>query len=226
MMHYGFTFAVKIKFFYISEIMTNYKLNVYGWEVEALGHTLTNEQVQQIKDLMEENGYELWQCRSELEELGILDDIYNPDLFHVTRALDNGGCLFKVYDETEQNVICEFEMKDLGDFYEMMGEDEEKKYTYEGLIAIPELIDGVDNVLFIADENKGGIVQFSFESETVPTPQDFCVLGGAVETPEGEWDFISKYFYKGQLLEEEDYLDNTGKASTMEIYTKDGDLIN
>ena len=207
--------------------MTKYKLHVYGWEVEAMGHTLTDEQVQQIKDLMEENGYDqLWECRTDLEDLGIVDDIYNPELFHVSRALDNGSNYFRVYDENEENVVCEFEVKDLGDFYEMLGEEEENKYPYEGYIAIPELIEGVDNILFIADENKGGIGQFIFESDEVPTPQDFCVLGGGIETPEGEWDIISKYFYKGQLLEVDDHLDNSGKASTMEIYTKDGDLIN
>jgi hypothetical protein len=208
--------------------MTKYRLQVYGWEVDAMGHTLTDEQVQQIKDLMEENGYDqLWECRTDLEELGIVEDIYNPELFHVSRALDNGSVFFKVYDENEENVICEFEMKDLGDFYEVMGDDEtiDAKYPYENYFAVPEIIEGVDNVLFIADENKGGITQFIFESDTVPTPQDFCVLGGSIETPEGEWDIISKYFYKGELLEVEDHLDNSGKASTMEIYTKDGDVI-
>ena len=209
--------------------MAKYRLHVYGWEVEAMGHTLNDEQVQQIKNLMEENGYEqLWECRTDLEELGIVEDIYNPELFHVSRALDNGSTFFKVYDENEENVICEFEMKDLGDFYEVMGDDEtiDEKYPYENYFAVPEIIEGVNNVLFIADENKGGIVQFLFESDSVPTPQDFCVLGGGIETPEGEWDIISKYFYKGQLLEVDDHLDNSGKASTMEIYTKDGDFIN
>jgi len=53
----------------------------------------------------------------------------------------------------------------------------------------------------------------------------FCFLNGDVGTPEGDWDFVSKYFYKGQLLEVYDHLDNTGKATTAEIYTKDGDII-
>jgi hypothetical protein len=83
----------------------------------------------------------------------------------------------------------------------------------------------VDNILFIADENKGGIVQFEFESDEVPTAKDFCFLNGDIGTPEGDWDFISKYFFKGQLLEEHDYLDNSGKAATVEIYTKNGNII-
>ena len=208
--------------------MSKYKLNVYGWEMEAVGHSITNEQVQSIKDLMEENGYEsVSECIFELEDEGILDDLYSPDLFHISRALDNGRLWFQVYDENEENVIVEFEPKDMGDYYDLIGDDDfiEENYPYEGYLAIPEDMDGVDNILFVAHENKGGVVQLEFESDEVPTAKDFCFLNGDVGTPEGDWDFVSKYFYKGQLLEVYDHLDNTGKASTAEIYTKDGDII-
>lgn len=208
--------------------MSKYKLNVYGWEMEAVGHTLTNEQVQSIKDLMEENGYEsVSECIFELEDEGILDDLYSPDLFHISRALDNGRLWFQVYDENEENVVLEFEPKDMGDYYDLIGDDDfiEENYPYEGYLAIPEDMDGVENILFVAHENKGGVVQLEFESDEVPTAKDFCFLSGDVGTPEGDWDFVSKYFYKGQLLEVYDHLDNTGKASTAEIYTKDGDTI-
>ena len=208
--------------------MAKYKLNVYGWEMEAVGHTLTNEQVQSIKDLMEENGYEsVSECIFELEDEGILDDLYSPDLFHISRALDNGRLWFQVYDENEENVVLEFEPKDMGDYYDLIGDDDfiEENYPYEGYLAIPEDMDGVENILFVAHENKGGVVQLEFESDEVPTAKDFCFLSGDVGTPEGDWDFVSKYFYKGQLLEVYDHLDNTGKSSTAEIYTKDGDII-
>ena len=208
--------------------MAKYKLNVYGWEVEALGHSLTNEQVERIQELMEENGYdELWECRFDLEDEGIIEDLYNPNLFHISKALDNGATWFRVYDENEENVVLEFEPKDMGDYYDLIGDDDviEEKYPYEGYLAIPEDMEGVDNILFIADENKGGVVQLEFESDEVPTAKDFCFLSGDVGTPEGDWDFVSKYFYKGQLLEVYDHLDNTGKSSTAEIYTKDGDII-
>lgn len=208
--------------------MAKYKLNVYGWEMEAVGHSITNEQVQSIKDLMEENGYEsVSECIFELEDDGILDDLYSPDLFHISRALDNGRLWFQVYDENEENVIVEFEPKDMGDYYDLIGDDDfiEENYPYEGYLAIPEDMDGVENILFVAHENKGGVVQLEFESDEVPTAKDFCFLNGDVGTPEGDWDFVSKYFYKGQLLEVYDHLDNTGKASTAEIYTKDGDII-
>lgn len=208
--------------------MANYILHVYGWEMEALAHSLTNEQVASIQELMEENGYnELWECRYDIENEGIIYDLYNPDLFHISKALDNGATWFKVYDENEKNVILEFEPKDMGDYYDLIGDDDviEEKYPHENYLAIPEYMDSLNNILFVADENKGGVVQLKFESDEIPSPKDFCTLGGTIETPEGDWDFISKYFFKGELLEVYDHLDNSGKASTVQIFKSDGEVI-
>ena len=33
-----------------------YKLEMYGWSVEAMGHSLNDSQVKSIQDLMESNG--------------------------------------------------------------------------------------------------------------------------------------------------------------------------
>jgi hypothetical protein len=76
------------------------------------------------------------------------------------------------------------------------------------------------------DENKGGIFTFTFESDTVPTPSDFTYSTGSIDTPDGDYDFVDKIFFKGRPLEIKDNLDNSGKASTVKIFTLDGDTIN
>jgi hypothetical protein len=207
--------------------MTKYKLEMYGWEVEATGHSLTDEQVKQIQDLMETNGYsELWESRNDLEEEGIIDDLYNPDLFHVSRGLDNSGLWFSLKDDKD-NEVLRFEPSDMEDIYEMLG-DSADDIPYEGYLAIPGegKNENIDNILVVIDENKGGICEYEmFESDEVPTAKDFCVQHGDIATPDGDWDFISKVFYKGKDLEVYDHLDNSGKASTIEIYTRDGQII-
>jgi hypothetical protein len=75
------------------------------------------------------------------------------------------------------------------------------------------------------DENKGGIANYVFESDVVPTKEDISYQSGDVATPNGDWDFISKFFFKGEELEVVDYLDNRGKSSSVEIYLKNGDTI-
>ena len=207
--------------------MTKYKLEMYGWEVEATGHSLTDEQVKQIQDLMETNGYsELWESRNDLEEEGIIDDLYNPDLFHVSRGLDNSGLWFSLKDDKD-NEVLRFEPSDMEDIYEMLG-DSADDIPYEGYLAIPGegKNENIDNILVVFDENKGGICEYEmFESDELPTAKDFCVQHGDIATPDGDWDFISKVFYKGKDLEVYNHLDNRGKASTIEIYTRDGQII-
>lgn len=206
--------------------MAKYKVEFYGWEMEAQGFALTNEQVEDIRELMDENGVdELWEIRSEMEDLGI--DIWDAgDLFDLSKPLYNDTFWGQVIDESG-NVVLKIEYTDFGDLYDNIGDDNEieDKYPYENYVALPEFLDDTDNVLFVVDENKGGLFECSFESDEEPKASDFSLMGGTIETPEAEWDFVSRIFFKDQELEIEDYLDNNGKAATVEIYTNDGETI-
>jgi|TARA_B110000977_G_scaffold38270_1_gene51463 hypothetical protein len=200
-----------------------YKLEVYGWSVEAMAHSLNNKQLEKIEILMKDNNYdELWESRSELED--IVGDLWSPDLFQMNAPLDNGSLFFTVKDENEK-VVLEFEENDLGDHYENVG-DVDTLFDYESYYANPDYRnDNIKHIMFIADENKGGIYEMLFDSDKEPKPEDFSVMGGGIDTPEGEWDFISRFFFKDKLLEIDDWLDNSGKSTTMEIYTQDGRVI-
>lgn len=208
--------------------MAKYKLEVYGWEMEALAHSITDEQVERIQEIMDENEYDdLTEARWDLEDEGVLDDMYNPDLYHVSGPMDNNTVFFELYNESGEKILT-FDYSEVGDIYDNVGDDDviEADYPYQSHLAIPEDMEGVDNVLALFDENKGGIWEMNFESDEVPTAKDFSYQGGSVETPDGDWDFITRVFFKDQLLEVSDHLDNRGKASTMEIYRKDGSVIN
>lgn len=199
-----------------------YTLKTYGWEMDAIGKSLTNEQVSEIKQLMEDNGYdELWMARHDLEnDLGI--DIWDGDLFRISKAFDNGTLTCVLHDE-EDNEILQFgpnEMMDVDDLIE----DYYEKNGYDIYDANPNE-DESNNVYLSVDENKGGLYVMTFESEEVPTPKDFAYTRGNIETPDGDWDFISKILFKGQELEVTDWLDNSGKAATVEIFTSDGEQI-
>lgn len=204
-----------------------YTVEFYGWEMDAQGYSVDDIQVDQVMELMEDHGAdELWEVRSELEDIGI--DIWDEgDLFHISKPFYNDTFWGQVKDE-EGNIVCEIDYNELGDLYDYVGDDDdiEEMYPYENYIALPEFLDDTDNVLLIVDENKGGLFESSFESDTVPTSSDFSLMGGTIETPEGEYDFVSRVFFKDQELEAEDHLGNRGKAATVELYTKDGNTIN
>jgi hypothetical protein len=201
--------------------MAKYKLNCYGWSLEAIGKILTDEQVKKIEDLMKKAGYEeLWEVRHDLDEL--LDiDIWDGDLFHVSKAFDNGTMYFTVEDDMEKEVLA-FDIDETGD----LDEDYYDKNEYVNYDTFPK-----DkklqprNTYLSVDENKGGLYYMEFESDEVPNSKDFTFTTGCIETPNGDWDFIDKIFYKGEELEVVDWLDNSGKSSTLEIFTHDDRIL-
>jgi hypothetical protein len=201
--------------------MAKYKLNCYGWSLEAIGKILTDEQVKKIEDLMKKAGYEeLWEVRHDLDEL--LDiDIWDGDLFHVSKAFDNGTMYFTVEDDMEKEVLA-FDIDETGD----LDEDYYDKNEYVNYDTFPK-----DkklqprNTYLSVDENKGGLYYMEFESDEVPSSKDFTFTTGCIETPNGDWDFIDKIFYKGKELEIVDWLDNSGKSSTLEIFTHDDRIL-
>ena len=123
--------------------MAKYKLNCYGWSLEAIGKSLTDEQVKKIEDLMKKAGYEeLWEVRYDLEEL--LDiDIWDGELFHVSKAFDNGTMYFTVEDDMEKQVLS-FDIDQTGELDENYYEENE----YVGYDSFPNETD------FIAFNNS------------------------------------------------------------------------
>ena len=199
--------------------MAKYKLNCYGWSLEAIGKSLTDEQVKKIEDLMKNVGYEeLWEVRHDLDEL-LNIDIWDGDLFHISKAFDNGTMYFTVEDDMEKEVLA-FDIDETGD----LDTDYYEENDYVGYDSFPKE-DEPRNVYLSVDENKGGLYYMEFETDEVPTAKDFTYATGSIETPNGDWDFIDKIFYKGQELEIVDWLDNSGKSSTLEIYTHDDRII-
>ena len=201
--------------------MTKYKLNCYGWSLEAIGKTLTDEQVKKIEDLMKKAGYEeLWEVRHDLDDL--LDiDIWDGDLFHVSKAFDNGTMYFTVEDDMEKEVLG-FDIDETGDLDEYYY-DKNEYVNYDTFPKDKKL--QPRNTYLSVDENKGGLYYMEFESDEVPSSKDFTFTTGCIETPNGDWDFIDKIFYKGEELEIVDWLDNSGKSSTLEIFTHDDRIL-
>jgi hypothetical protein len=199
--------------------MKKYKLNSYGWSMEAIGKSLTNEEVLKTEELIKEKGSEfIWEVRFDIDDLFEMD-IWDGDLFHISKAFDNNTAYFVIEDEEGKEVL-NFEIKDFAELDEGYYDNNEF-LEYDAFGNLEEN----KNVYVSIDENKGGMFLMEFESEEIPTEKDFTYTTGSIVTPEGDWDFIDKIFFKGQPLEIEDYLDNSGKSSSCMIYTLDGETI-
>jgi hypothetical protein len=199
--------------------MKKYKLNSYGWSMEAIGKSLTNEEVLKTEELIKEKGSEfIWEVRFDIDDLFEMD-IWDGDLFQVSKAFDNGTMYFTVEDDMEKEVLA-FDIDETGELDENYYEEND----YVGYDAFPKE-DEPRNVYLSVDENKGGLYYMEFETDEVPSPNDFTYTTGSIETPNGDWDFIDKVFYKGEELEIVDWLDNSGKSSTLEIFTHDDRIL-
>lgn len=194
--------------------MAKYKLECYGWEIEAMALSLTEEQVEDIQILMEDNGYdEISEARFELEDIGI--DLYESDIFHLSKPMYNEKLWFKVVNEAEEEVI-KFSIEDIVHIEEVIDDFEPN----DVFIAIPEA-GKIERILFCIDEWKGALFYMAFETDDVPTLQDFAYSGNCIETPDDEWDFVEELYFKGKRLNVTDYFDKSGKGSVMGLWALD-----
>jgi len=167
--------------------MAKYKLECYGWEIEAMAKSLTAEQVEDIQQLLLDNDYnDVSEARFELDEIGI--DIYEADIFHFTKPLFS-DLLLRVVTETDEEVLR------FGDEALTYIDDVIDDFEHSAVfIAIPKA-DGIERLLLCVDENKGGLFYMEFETDETPTIKDFAYSGNCIETPNHDWDFIEELFF-------------------------------
>jgi hypothetical protein len=189
-----------------SNILTNmkYTLNTYGWSGEFIGKTLSKEQTKQIELLKEDRGVdELWEIRFDIDDE--MDfDIWDGDILHLNKPLDNGITHFELMDEKGE-IILTFDIEDI----KIYGEDHEPYEIYPT---------ESNDVFFTLDENKGGIHTYEFESGEVPSIEDFNYTRTTIDTPDGFWEIVDGILFKETPLETYDHLDSVGKSSTVEIF--------
>ena len=148
---------------------------------------------------------------------GVLNyDIFDANMWVMDKPLWNGTPHFMVFKSDDmENRVLEFEEKEMSDHYEV---DENADYgdTFNGFPIEGE----EENIILWLEENKGWICDFEFESDEIPTAKDFSMVGGCIETPNGDWDFIDKMYFKGKELQMDfNHQETRGKALTIELWT-------
>jgi hypothetical protein len=194
--------------------MAKYKLRLHGWELNASAHSLTNEQVEDLKEYQEENGNDdlseiAWEIETVVEEY----EPFNTNMWVIDVPMDNDKLTFILEGEDGEEITT-FKLDDMTDHYEIdedYDSDSRNGYPEEG---------GDENILLFLEENKGIVYGFNLESEEVPTAKDFSYVRGSIDTPDGEWDFVDKVFFKGTELEVDfDFQETRGKALTVQLWT-------
>jgi hypothetical protein len=196
--------------------MKNYVLVIAGWETNASGHKLTNEEVDIIEKYKEENGVDdLSDVNYELEE--IFENYYpfDTNMWVIDKPAVNDRLHFLLFESDNMDKpILDFGYDDLSD-HSNYEEDVEPKI----LNGYP-IKDKEENILLWIEENKGWICDFTFESEEEPKSSDFTVKEGFIETPNGDWDFIDEVYFKGEKLDiGYNHQSTDGKGFIVELWT-------
>jgi|LakMenEpi03Aug12_release.lakeMendotaPanAssembly.Ray.scaffolds.fasta_scaffold68239_4 hypothetical protein len=182
-----------------------YTLNVYGWEGEFVCKSITHEETKSIDDLKEKiEADDYWEIRFDLDTHIENFDIYDGDILHMSKPLNNGTAHFELHDEN-QEIVLRFTIDDIN------------PTEYDNEYDVRTSPD--TNVYCSIDESKGGINSYEIESDSKIYPFDFTFTEGIILLPNGEfWSVIDQIYFKGEEIEPYDHLDNYGKSSTLHIF--------
>jgi len=180
-----------------------YKLYLRGWELNMSAHQLTQEEVDTIQDLIEDGEYEdVTDIGFDLE-YDILPNyaVFDTNMWKISSKATNESTTTLYLVDENGNDIFECSLTDIMDSYEMLGDDDGLG-EYEGFNEGHTIVgEDIPHILVYLEENKGIICHFEFESDTQPTPKDFCIIAGSVETEDGDLDFVDKVCFGRQVLE-------------------------
>ena len=192
--------------------MAKYKVELYGWELEANCFSLNERQTTIMDEYIEENGGDcLSKMGFDIEEM--LDiDMFDSDVFNISKPFYYDNMTFIVFDENDEEVI-QFNTSEISFLEDILGND---YVDTECIIAMPDILK--KNLLLITHESKGGIYYFYVESNETPKPEDFSVMGNVIETPDGEYDIVEDVYYKGNKIEIEEWLGGDGKGFSIDYY--------
>ena len=196
--------------------MNKYIVRFFGWEEEMQGFNLSQEQVDKLNEAVSSGEYE------SIDSMGIdIEDIidvdfFEGDVFSITKAnyLPDNTYIF-VYDEDE-NELFSFGLNDTSDIEDQIEDYDYSETTSKEFIPEPDI---AENILFASSSSKGGLYEFHIESEEVPKPEDFSIVTGIIEMLDVYYEFIEHVYFKGQILEIEEWLDNRVKGIVMKLTT-------
>jgi hypothetical protein len=192
--------------------MAEYRLSLYGWEIEASAHRITRSELEKIVVFMKTSEItNLTNASTEIES--ILDGYTtnNTNFWSVSRPIAIPGHTHLTLNEKVGIEIFSINLEDIQLFQDLNIPD-----AYS---AIPKRPVGSEAILFSAIENKGTVCAYHFESSTVPTLRDFKYSVNYIHTPKAKFRIIDRIQFKGtELLPNFDETETVEKSSLLEIY--------
>jgi hypothetical protein len=196
--------------------MAIYTMKISGWELNGSAHSLTNEETDHLLDYQEEMGID------DLSEIGQdLEDViegyypFDGNMWNISKPLDISDNTWITIEDEEGNHVLETKLGNIQSI-----DDVDEFHHFDTPLNAYPMEGSNENILLFLEENKGLVCNFEIVSSEVPTIEDLSYESSCIETPDGDWDFVNKMFFKGAELDMEfDDQWVRGKALTVELWT-------
>lgn len=196
--------------------MSNYILKISGWELDASAHNLTDVQVDTLNDYQEEMGID------DLSKIGAgLEDVidgyspYDTNMWKISKPLASSDNTYFYVEDEDGLTVLEFTLSDVQSI-----DDINETHEFEEVLQGYPEEDNNENILLWLEENKGLVCEFHFSGDETPTVGDFAWEPNCIETPDADWGFVNRVYFKGIELDfdyDEQFV--RGKDLTVELWT-------
>jgi hypothetical protein len=194
--------------------MSLYEIIFYGSGIDVMASSVTETQVKHIQKFLKIKGYDtIAAAQKELKYINV--DTQKADILNFYKMLYSDEVTVQVFD-FDFDEILKFNLKDMSAAKDVIP-DFDEKYNNSPFILTDYKREN-EGILLSVDERKTRFPYRVFESDEVPTIEDFTYSVNYLKSPDNTWTYVNRVFFKGQVLDIFTYTTFLKVNNTLELY--------
>jgi hypothetical protein len=194
--------------------MSLYEIIFYGSGIDVMASSVTETQVKHIQKFLKIKGYDtIAAAQKELKYINV--DTQKADILNFYKMLYSDEMTVQVFD-FDFDEILKFNLKDMSAAKDVIP-DFDEKYNNSPFILTDYKREN-EGILLSVDERKTRFPYRVFESDEVPTIEDFTYSVNYLKSPDNTWTYVNRVFFKGQILDIFTYTTFLKVNNTLELY--------
>ena len=177
--------------------MPLYEIEFYGSGIDVMASSVTKKQGEHIRKFLEIKGYnDIAQAEKELKYIGI--DAKKADVLNFYKMLYKEDVIVRIIDFDFKEIL-KFNLKDMADAKDVIP-DFDQTYNNSPFL-LTDFKKENESILLSVDERKTLFPYQVFESDEIPTIDDFAYSTNFLKSPDNTWMYVNRVFFKGQILD-------------------------
>ena len=177
--------------------MSLYEIIFYGSGIDVMASSVTEKQVEHIQKFLKIKGYDnIAAAQKELKYINV--DTNKADILNFYKMLYSEEVIVRIFD-FDFDEILKFTLKDMATAKDVIP-DFDKIYNNSPFI-LTDYKKENEGILLAVDERMTHFPYRVFESDEVPTIEDFAYSVNFLKSPDNTWVYVNRVFFKGQVLD-------------------------